>query len=129
MVSITKHLAELKLGSLGCLTTQLITCLVLMTVVHSMLPSHCPELAVKHGKDSRILQIQEELKSYRVHLETEAELLKKINNYQRLNLCNFRFFVRSVCSVDMCVCVCVLCVCVCVCVFVVIESRRITMPL
>eukprot|EP00472_Partenskyella_glossopodia_P013304 CAMPEP_0197531380 /NCGR_PEP_ID=MMETSP1318-20131121/35375_1 /TAXON_ID=552666 /ORGANISM="Partenskyella glossopodia, Strain RCC365" /LENGTH=502 /DNA_ID=CAMNT_0043087573 /DNA_START=30 /DNA_END=1535 /DNA_ORIENTATION=+ len=84
MVSITKHLAELKLGSLGCLTTQLITCLVLMTVVHSMLPSHCPELAVKHGKDSRILQIQEELKSYRVHLETEAELLKKINNYQRI---------------------------------------------
>lgn len=68
-------------ASLRCLITQLICCLVVTTAIYSFLSHDCPKNFT--GVSPRLKEIQEEINSYRLHLENDASLLRKINEHQR----------------------------------------------
>uniref|UniRef100_A0A6V3RES1 alpha-1,3-mannosyl-glycoprotein 2-beta-N-acetylglucosaminyltransferase n=1 Tax=Lotharella globosa TaxID=91324 RepID=A0A6V3RES1_9EUKA len=77
-----KFVYSLSAGNMRCLVTQLVSCLVVMTAIHSLIPRDCSSKGSIYS-ESKIREIQSELKTYRVRLESEAELLKKINTHQR----------------------------------------------
>mmetsp|Transcript_37989 Transcript_37989/g.61003 ORF Transcript_37989/g.61003 Transcript_37989/m.61003 type:complete len:548 (-) Transcript_37989:226-1869(-) len=71
-----------KLSTTRCLTTQLLFTFALLLVVNAFLPNNCPAQRAPSGENSA-REIQKELQSFRARLETEADLLKKINVHQR----------------------------------------------
>mmetsp|Transcript_7499 Transcript_7499/g.18231 ORF Transcript_7499/g.18231 Transcript_7499/m.18231 type:complete len:514 (-) Transcript_7499:266-1807(-) len=70
-----------KWASMKCLITQLVFGLILLTVIHSYFPRGCPK--AKAIAESPAREIQKEIRGYRVQLESEAQLLKKVNQHQR----------------------------------------------